>query len=352
MQVQENSRSEEALGTLGSQSMETLGSLVMDRSVVTDRSTQENSQPETLNPEKTPKLLELCRAVAAVLEAEPNLLRVPGACVFVGDLHGSLVDCLSAIALASARLATGWCCVFLGDYVDRGPDSLGVLEAVLALKLQFPGRVYLLRGNHEFASMNTEYGLASELTAKLGPDLGAEVFAAVSNLYPLLPLAALCCGGAVFACHGGVSPELSLQAVEAVDRRSIRETGQDPVVDALLWSDPRDFDGPNDERGIGAFFSAETLRAFLAGSGCSLLVRGHELADGVTSDPSSSCVTVFSCSDYLACGNWGAVLYVDATGLPEEIPLYFNPAKGHKLAEQAGPQQVQVQLFNSNSQLV
>ena len=292
-------------------------------------STQEPQDPRS-DEQLGLELLGLCTAVAGVLSGEPNLLRVPGACVFVGDLHGSLADCLSAIALASARLAAGWCCVFLGDYVDRGPDSLGVLAAVLALKLRSPGRVFLLRGNHEFASMNTEYGLASELTAKLGLGLGAEVFAAVSGLYPLLPLAAVCCGGQVFACHGGVSPGLSLQAVEAVDRRSVRETGQDPVVDALLWSDPGDCDGPNTKRLVGAFFSEDTLRAFLAGAGCSLLVRGHELVDGVAF-PSFSCATVFSCSDYLACGNWGAVLYVDAEGLPEDIPLYFNPKKGLKL---------------------
>ncbi len=38
--------------------------------------------------------------------------------------------------------------VFIGDYIDRGPDSRGVVDAVLEFKLKFPKTVFL-RGNHE-----------------------------------------------------------------------------------------------------------------------------------------------------------------------------------------------------------
>jgi serine/threonine protein phosphatase 1 len=39
--------------------------------------------------------------------------------------------------------------VFLGDYIDRGPDSKGVIELILQLRERYPGRIVCLKGNHE-----------------------------------------------------------------------------------------------------------------------------------------------------------------------------------------------------------
>jgi serine/threonine-protein phosphatase PP1 catalytic subunit len=47
----------------------------------------------------------------------------------------------------------------LGDYVDRGKRSLECMTLLLCLKLKHPQHVYLLRGNHEAAALNTTYGL-------------------------------------------------------------------------------------------------------------------------------------------------------------------------------------------------
>jgi serine/threonine protein phosphatase 1 len=62
-----------------------------------------------------------------------------------GDIHGATAN-LDALLAAVAPTPDDWL-IFLGDYVDRGPDSKGVLDRLIALKATH--RVVCLRGNHE-----------------------------------------------------------------------------------------------------------------------------------------------------------------------------------------------------------
>jgi len=74
----------------------------------------------------------------------------------VGDIHGHL-DALQPLIgkltddQARSRPAERPLLVFLGDYVDRGPDSRGVIEAILALEAGGAFEVVALKGNHEDA---------------------------------------------------------------------------------------------------------------------------------------------------------------------------------------------------------
>ena len=66
--------------------------------------------------------------------------------IAIGDLHGYVGGLKSLLELIEPRKEDQL--VFLGDYIDRGPDSFGVIETLLTLKQQYPNTVFL-RGNHE-----------------------------------------------------------------------------------------------------------------------------------------------------------------------------------------------------------
>lgn len=68
----------------------------------------------------------------------------------VGDIHGALHK-LQALVECCEYHAEGRPLrfVFLGDYIDRGPDSCGVIDHLRGLEARMPGRVIALMGNHE-----------------------------------------------------------------------------------------------------------------------------------------------------------------------------------------------------------
>src|SRR3984957_8163781 len=68
----------------------------------------------------------------------------------IGDIHGSL-DKLQRLILRCEEHAGGppTAVVFLGDYIDRGPQSCGVISFLIDLQSRRAGRVVLLKGNHE-----------------------------------------------------------------------------------------------------------------------------------------------------------------------------------------------------------
>lgn len=68
----------------------------------------------------------------------------------IGDIHGDLAA-LDALLGKLPELTPEDTIVFLGDYIDRGPDSAGVVRRVRQLTKEGPAKVIALRGNHEDA---------------------------------------------------------------------------------------------------------------------------------------------------------------------------------------------------------
>ncbi|AIO02350.1 serine/threonine protein phosphatase, putative [Leishmania panamensis] len=154
------------------------------------------------------ELNEIFLRAQELLRAEPNVLMVAMPAVLVGDLHGQIRDLLKnvlalggplvsseALALASPKSSvtksktttspksgSGGAAktfsrapksneshpaqpqnyVFLGDYVDRGPNSLCVIALLFTAKLLSPNTVFMLRGNHECSNTNRLYGFLDE----------------------------------------------------------------------------------------------------------------------------------------------------------------------------------------------
>ena len=94
-------------------------------------------------------LRRLCQSASELLMEESNVQPVLSPVTIVGDLHGQFYDLLHLLSPGVGGEPPDSSYVFLGDFVDRGHNSVETLSLLLCLKLKFPGHVTLLRGNHE-----------------------------------------------------------------------------------------------------------------------------------------------------------------------------------------------------------
>lgn len=111
------------------------------------------------------ELLRLCADIQPIISAEKTLVELHAPLNIIGDLHGQFTDLLRFLTARDFHHETF---LFLGDYVDRGTRSLEVLCLLFALKIRFPNRFILLRGNHETEEINRIFGFYDECRCASG----------------------------------------------------------------------------------------------------------------------------------------------------------------------------------------
>ncbi|KAJ1638489.1 Metallo-dependent phosphatase-like protein [Pavlovales sp. CCMP2436] len=286
-------------------------------------------QPFEFSPHE---LVELCEYAEAVLRDEPTLLELSAPIKIFGDIHGQYPDLMRLFAEFGTPSHTGDLdlvdYLFLGDYVDRGAYQLETICLVLALKIEYPSKVFLLRGNHESPEINEKYGFRDECLDRLGT-AGDAVWRCFNAVFAWMPLAATI-SKKIFCVHGGLGLTVeSLAQVAAIQRPIQRAEG--PLLMDLLWSDPQPHDSLSGitlnaqrlgvdrtpdrppEPGECTTFDAARVNDFCRNNGIQLIIRAHEcVMDGFEKFASGRLVTVFSASRYCnTYENAGAILLVD-----------------------------------------
>ncbi|TYK24332.1 serine/threonine-protein phosphatase PP1 isozyme 4 [Cucumis melo var. makuwa] len=252
------------------------------------------------------EIKQLCAASREIFIQQPNLLELE-APVKICDIHGQYSDLLRLFEYGGFPPSANY--LFLGDYVDRGKQSLETICLLLAYKIKYPENFFLLRGNHECASINRIYGFYDECKRRFNVRLW-KVF---TDCFNCLPVAALI-DEKILCMHGGLSPDLTnLDLIRNLGRPTpIPDTG---LLCDLLWSDPcRDVRGWGmNDRGVSYTFGPDKVEEFLSKHDLDLICRAHQVVeDGYEFFADKQLVTIFSAPNY--CGefdNAGAMMSVD-----------------------------------------
>ena len=225
-----------------------------------------------------------------------------------GDIHGQFFDLLELFRTGGEIPNTNY--IFIGDFVDRGFNSVETFELLLCLKLKYPNLITLLRGNHESRQITSVYGFYDEILRKYG---NTNPWKYCTELFDYLTIAAVI-DGKVLCIHGGLSPDIkTLDQIRTIERKTeIPHEG--PFCD-LMWSDPEDIETWQvSPRGAGWIFGSKVTKEFNHINGLDLVCRAHQLVQEGYKYwfPENSLVTVWSAPNYCyRCGNVAAILAID-----------------------------------------
>eukprot|EP00761_Pharyngomonas_kirbyi_P011555 gb/GECH01011580.1/.p1 GENE.gb/GECH01011580.1/~~gb/GECH01011580.1/.p1 ORF type:complete len:305 (+),score=41.81 gb/GECH01011580.1/:1-915(+) len=245
----------------------------------------------------------------AIFLKQPPLLELAAPIKICGDVHGQYYDLLRLFEYGGFPPNSNY--LFLGDYVDRGKQSLETICLLLAYKIKYSENFFILRGNHECASINRIYGFYDECKRRYN----IKLWKAFTDCFNCMPIAAII-DEKIFCMHGGLSPELhNMDQIRKIMRPTdVPDTG---LLCDLLWSDPEEQLagwGEND-RGVSFTFGDDILEKFLQRHDLDLVCRAHQVVeDGYKFFARRKLVTIFSAPNYCnEFDNAGAMMSVDET---------------------------------------
>lgn len=195
----------------------------------------------------------MCYTAGNIFLSQNALLELEAPIKVVGDIHGQYHDLLRLFEFGGFPPESNY--LFLGDYVDRGKQSLEVITLLLAYKCQYPENFFMLRGNHECAAITRIYGFYDECKRRYN----IKVWRCFIDVFNRLPFVAII-DDKIFCVHGGLSPELSdMNKIRDLARPTdVPEAG---LVTDFLWADP-DMDNSGwaeSDRGVSYLFGPDVV---------------------------------------------------------------------------------------------
>jgi len=152
---------------------------------------QKLSQGTPLAESEVKALTEMARNV---LLHESNVQPVNAPVTVCGDIHGQWHDLMELYRIGGSAPDTNY--LFMGDYVDRGYYSVETVSMLVCLKVRFPDRIFVLRGNHESRQITQVYGFYDECVRKYGSANVWKLFTDLFDYFPLTVRAVICCRAA------------------------------------------------------------------------------------------------------------------------------------------------------------
>ena len=271
----------------------------------------------------------LCDKVRELLSEESNVQPVSAPVIVCGDIHGQFYDLMNLFEKGGDLPDKKY--LFLGDYVDRGYNSVETLEYLLCLKLKYQGRITLLRGNHESRQICFSYGFYEEITRKYG---NANPWRYFNDLFDYLPIAAII-EGKIFCVHGGLSPLIStVDQIRLINRK--QEIPHEGAYCDLMWSDPDDIEAwVISQRGAGYVFGWKVVNEFNRINDLTLVCRAHQLVNEGYKYwfKDKNLVTVWSAPNYCyRCGNKASILKLGPK-LEQNFELFDVNEKSDKVPQ-------------------
>jgi serine/threonine-protein phosphatase PP1 catalytic subunit len=270
------------------------------------------------------QLKALCANVREVFLTQAALLELEAPIKICGDIHGQYHDLLRLFEYGGVPPESNY--LFLGDLIDRGKQGIEVAILMFAFKGKYPENYFVLRGNHECASITRIYGFHDECKRRYN----IKMWKNFCDVFNCMPYCAII-DEKIMCMHAGLSPELNNfdQVRRLVRPSDVPDTG---IICDLLWGDPdKDISGwAENDRGVSFIFGPDVVASFLQKHDMDLIVRSHQVVeDGYEFFAKRQLITVFSAPNY--CGefdNAGAMMSID-----ESLMCSFKvlkPVKGKR----------------------
>lgn len=135
---------------------------------------------------KESEVKALCDRAKEILSNESNVVKVDTPLTICGDIHGQFYDLMELFKVGGECPETNY--LFMGDFVDRGFYSVETFLLLLALKVRYPDRITLIRGNHESRQITQVYGFYDECLRKYG---SVNVWRYCTDIFDYIALAAI-----------------------------------------------------------------------------------------------------------------------------------------------------------------
>jgi len=272
---------------------------------------------------------EICDRVKLQLMDEPNIAILKAPVTVVGDIHGQFHDLLEVFKVGGRPPDTNY--LFLGNVINRGAFSVETITLLLCLKLRYPHRITLLRGNHESKSITEIYGFYAECIRKYGNPNPWRNF---TELFDYLSIAALI-DERIFCVHGGISQYInSLDQLRVLDR-FMDIPGSGALTD-LLWADPdQEKEGFTPSgRGVSFTFGQDAVVKFMKTNNLDHVIRGHQLCmDGYQVLFGNRLSTIWSAPNFCnRLGNVASILEISEQG-----DRYYNTFTACPESERSQP---------------